>query len=420
MTSSNVNRLRFLLALLCIAPASVPANAWQFGGHTKYLLNASHYPADNIVAATNTAIPIDHYFDLRLKADKQGSEWSYSVHYEVLGIHGDTVITLRSLSIPGLSIVPTDDKRLFNLSQAFSYGDRFAGVHRIDRLVATYADEQHVFRFGRQAISWGNGLFFNPMDLVNPFSPTAISKEYKTGEDMAYGQWLFTNGNDLQLVLLPRRNTSGVVDENESSTAIKYRGIQDGYGYEIFLSRHYSDLVSGVGLTTDFKGAVLRTDLLATRTSTGEEASSAVVNTSYSWTWGGHNVSGNLEYYHNGFGRADGNYASVFSTSSVLGRRVARGELFGFGRDYLAGSLMIELTPRLVTTPTWIHNLNDGSGITQFMFNYDWKQDAPIVFGFAVPYGGKGTEYGGISVPSSPGQYYGPGKTVFMQLATYF
>ena len=32
---------------------------------------------------------------------------------------------------------------------------------------------------GRQAVTWGNGLIFNPMDLFNPFSPVDIERDYK-------------------------------------------------------------------------------------------------------------------------------------------------------------------------------------------------------------------------------------------------
>ena len=51
-----------------------------------------------------------------------------------------------------------------------------------------FATDHVVMRFGRQAITWGNGLVFNAMDIFNPFDPAAVDKEYKTGDDMIYGQ----------------------------------------------------------------------------------------------------------------------------------------------------------------------------------------------------------------------------------------
>jgi len=413
MTSSNAKWLAVLIALA--TPARAFADDWQFGGHLKYQLTASEYKPQNIFAIYGPTDPLDHYFDARLKADKKSGRWHYSIHYEVLGLYGDTVQTLKALpSLPGLSPVPKDDRRLLNLSQPFSINDRFAGVGRLDRLQASYASDQLALRIGRQAISWGNGLFFNPMDLVAPFSPTAISKEYKTGDDMLYGQWLYANGNDLQAILLPRRNSSGEVDDKESSYALKYRGAAGTAGYDLLLARHYNEPVVGIGLSGDWRGAVLRGDLVDQN-----GTSSAVLNASYSWTWVGYNFSGNIEYYRNGYGVADGNYSTALLSTSPLGKRIARGEVFAAGRDYLAVGLTIELTPRLTTSPTWIHNLNDGSGILQSVYNYDWKQDMPLLFGFTLPYGKLGTEFGGIYT-GTPGQYYAPGKTVFVQIAKYF
>ena len=421
MIFSSAKPAVLLLFVILYAPwICAHAEDWQYGGHAKYQFNASQYAEDNIFSIVNNTSALDHFFDIRLKADRKSGHWHYSIHYEALGLYGDTAETLASLPIlPSLSTVPTDERRLFSLTQAFGSGNRLIGVHRLDRLVASYTNDSLVARFGRQAISWGNGLMFNPMDLVNPFSPTAISKEYKTGDDMIYAQWLYSSGNDLQGILLPRRDSTGSVDERESSLAVKYHGSLDQAGYDLLLARHYAETVTAVGMSTDAGGAVVRADMVHTRLSDGSDSVSGVVNASYSWVWGKHNVSGNLEYYRNGVGNADGDYNSVFVPTSPLGKRVARGEVFGVGRDYLAGSLTVELSPRLLMSPTWIHNLNDGSGIIQAAFNYDWKQEMPVVFGFSFPYGTSGSEFGGIAT-GTPGQFYGPGKSVFLQVGYYF
>lgn len=421
MTLNNARQIVLLLFVTIFGLADYAlAEDWQYGGHAKYRFNASQFAADNVVSIINTPAPIDHYFDIRLKADRQSGHWQYSIDYEALGLYGDTAETLASLStFPALSTAPTDDRRLFNLTQAFASGNRLLGVHRLDRLVASYTKESLVARFGRQAISWGNGLIFNPMDLISPFSPTAISKEYKTGDDMIYSQWLYANGNDIQVIMLPRRNSTGDIDERESSVAAKYHGSLDQLGYDLLFARHYAETVAAVGLSTDAGGAVVRADMVHTHLSDGSGALSGIVNASYSWTWGQHNFSGNLEYYRNGVGNADGDYSSALMPTSPLGKRIARGEVFGLGRDYVAGSLAIELSPRLLASPTWIHNLNDNSGIVQTTFNYDWKQEIPVLFGFALPYGASGSEYGGIAT-GTPEQYYGPGKSVFLQVGYYF
>lgn len=418
MTFYSARRIFLLLAFASTGIAQ--ADDWSTGGHVKYEINASQYPANNVFALASTTNPVDHFLDFRYKADKSSGKWNYQIHYELLALYGDSAKALATLpSLPGVSLVPSDSTRLFNLSQVFGDSGYLVGVHRIDRLVASYTDNQLVLRFGRQAISWGNGLIFNPMDVVNPFSPTAISKEYKTGEDMVYGQWLYDTGNDLQAILLPRRNMAGAVDDTQSSYAMKYRGAGKRVEYQLMAARHYDEWVTGIGLSADVKGAVWRADLVNTALTGGTQSLSGVVNASYSWMWGKHNVSGNIEFYRNGVGISDGDYSSVFVPASPLAQRLARGEVFALGRDYLAGNLTIEMTPRLVLTPTLIQNLNDHSGILQTVATYDWKQEAPLTFGFSCPYGKQGSEFGGIAT-TTPGQYYGPGISVFFQVGYYF
>jgi hypothetical protein len=110
-------------------------------------------------------------------------------------------------------------------------------VLRLDRINIAYTGERTVFRLGRQAISWGNGLLFTPMDIFNPFDPAAVDKEYKTDDDMFYAQYLQNNGNDVQAVAMVRRNLmNGDVEMDESSLAVKYHGFWGTNEYDLLLA----------------------------------------------------------------------------------------------------------------------------------------------------------------------------------------
>ena len=98
------------------------------------------------------------------------------------------------------SPVLSDDRRLIDLTHLISQEDNSVIVHRLDRFAIDYTGTQTVARAGRQAVSWGNGLIYTPMDFFNPFDPATVDKEYKTGDDMLYGQYLRNNGDDLQAV----------------------------------------------------------------------------------------------------------------------------------------------------------------------------------------------------------------------------
>ncbi|MEE8389157.1 MAG: hypothetical protein V3R65_11315 [Acidiferrobacterales bacterium] len=415
MIPGNVKHFAFLLLLTL--PAVSLAGDWQYSGHIKYQAAINLYDATSLFGSGGTVAALDQDANLRLKAEKRDGSWDYRIHYEIGVLYGNTLEALRSIPLPfGSYGLPNDNNRLLDLTATIYDEGRAAAVHRFDRASMGYAKDNFVFRGGRDAVSWGNGLVFQPMDIFNPFSPTAVDKEYKPGDDMLYAQWLFANGNDLQLVAIPRRNSSSIVDVASSSLATKYRVRFGNTDTDVLLARHYDENLVGLGAASDWSGAVVRGDITATATSNGTVIS-GVANINYSWSWAKHNVSGFVEYYRNGFGLADGDYSTVASNAALIAR-LNRGELFNVGRDYIVGGLTVELAPRWQFSPSLIWNLNDGSALWQFGASFDWKQNASILLGGIVPIGPQGTEFGGI--PLGGGQFFRPPTSVYGRVSHYF
>jgi hypothetical protein len=98
---------------------------------------------------------------------------------------------------------------------------------------------------------------------------------------------------------------------------------------------------------------------------------------------------------------------------------VTRGELFSIGRHYLAGSVMIEVTPLWMLTPTVLANLSDPSGLFQLVTNYSLSDNMTVLASINVPMGPKGSEFGGIDA-GQPDRYLSGGAGVFAQIAWYF
>ena len=151
-----------------------------------------------------------------------------------------------------------------------------------------------------------------------------------------------------------------------------------------------------------------------------DSVASAVTSLSYSWVSWGHNVSGILEYFYNGFGIDDGDYSpAVLAANPALVERILRGELFTLGRHYIAASAMIEMTPLWLLTPNIFLNASDGSLLAQLVSSYDLKQDVQLLAALGLPAGADGTEYGGID-SGIPGKPLSFGASLFVQLAMYF
>ena len=412
-----------IVLILCAASCCAYADEWEFRGHLKYQLTQSMYERDDLNAVYGDDDPTDHEIDFRLNAENRWDRWDARIHYELLALGGDSMETRRALYAAGLlpsesvTGLPSDDRRLFDLTDEITDRERLAAVQRLDRLSVGYSGKRLVVRAGRHAVSWGNGLVFNPLDIFNPFSPTAVDKDYKTGDDMLYGQWLFDSGNDMQAILLPRREPgSNDVECDQSSFVFKYHGMNAGFDYDLLTARHYDETLLGIGLAKDWHGAIWRFDVSVTKLNDGGHATSLVTTLDRSWTWIGHNIYGYIEYFRNGVGEADKNYTTP---NTDLQERISRGELYNLGRDYLAAGMQIELSPLLNLFPSMIWNLNDESLFFQLWATYDWKENFLVTVGVNLPCGDRGTEFGGIPVGGSD-SFNAPGTEGYLRVSYFF
>jgi hypothetical protein len=421
----NIRIVRLIAAWFIFAVPGLAAasdTGWTFGGHSKYQFIYIDYPQNSIFRNVLGSNAVDNNLEVRLKVAAKRDRWDFNADYQFIAVHADTLELAGKLpgsSLPVNSVI-NDDRRWWNLTYSFGDQDKTVMIHRLDRLSVGYTTAHSVWRFGRQAISWGNGMVFTPMDVFNPFDPAAVDKEYKTGDDMLYGQYLFSSGNDLQGVAIVRRDPrTGDVEKDQSSLALKYHGFLGMNEIDVLAAEHYGDQILGLGGITNIGGAVWRGDLTWTRTDL-DRVFSAVTSLSYSWNWGGINISGLLEYYYSGFGQRDGAYsiAELLRNPDLL-NRLERGELFTLARNYLAASATIEMTPLLMLIPNFFVNLEDPSTLAQLVVQYDWKQNLQVLTALSVPVGPDGSEYGGIEAPVD-GLYFSTGPSLFAQLAWYF
>ncbi len=393
----------------------------EIGGHTKLVVTGQSWPDDSIVRDIIGDTSVDGQGDLRFNLELRKSGWSFDLNYQLAALAGDSIELGNSLPPgpfnPGL---PNDDRRLFNLTDTVTSNADSAIVHRLDRLWVGYTSEKTVVRFGRQALSWGNGLFYAPMDLVNPIDPSTIDTEYKSGDDMLYLQYLTDSGADLQGAYVFRRKLlTGDVDEDEATIAGKYHGFVGEGEFDLLAARHYGDTVVGIGASRGVGGAQVAADVVVTRTDLDTYLQLSA-NINYSWTKFGKNMTGAVEYHFNGFGQRGGRYdPDSLAQNPDLVTKIVRGESFTLGRHYLAGAVQIELTPLWVLAPTLLANIEDPSGLLQVSTNYGLSDNMTLVGSINLPLGKNGSEFGGIET-GLPGRYFSSGPGIYAQLAWYW
>jgi hypothetical protein len=397
------------------------ALALELRGHAKLRANATNLPADSLFQDFSDDPMSDSGVDLRLNYSERAAGWSWRADYQLLARQGDR-FELQQLNSPTASangLLPEDDLRLFDLTHRISDDDDRAVRHRLDRLYIGHSSDKTVINFGRQAVSWGNGLIYNPVDFFNPFDPAAIDTEYKTGDDMLYAQYLLDSGDDLQAVWVIRRDDGGDVEADQSSLAFKYHGFSERAEFDLLLAEHYDARILALGGSMDIAEAIWRSDIMLT--DTGDESfSSAILNWSYSWIAWNKNFSASIEYFHNGFGIDGENYGPpALSDNPQLVQRLQRGELFTLGQNYLAAAATIELTPLWLLTTTLFQNLDDESLLLQLFSRHDLQQDLQLIIAVNLPRGDDGSEFDGID-SAIDGRPLAIDESLFIQLACYF
>jgi len=396
---------------------------FDLGGRVSPQIAINTYPDNSAFRDIFGSSSVDSAFDARVVFGVQHDRWRFDVDYQLVGIYADRLEFSRELP-PELRILfphlPNDRTRLFDLTHVFTDSGKTAAYQRLDRLAVGFTSDHVVMKFGRQAITWGNGLIYNVMDIFNPFDPAAVDKEYKTGDDMLYGQYLHSGGNDVQGVMVFRRDPfTGDVEVDRGSLALKYHHMASISEYDALVAQHYGDTLVGAGANFSIGGAVLRGDLVVTFTD-DDSVPSLVTSLSQSWIWGGKNVSGVAEYFYNGFGQGDGCYSfDCLADNPDLLERLARGELFTLGRHYIALSAMIEVTPLFLLTPNVFLNVADPSALVQVVLQNDLRENLLLWSAVNVPIGSDGTEFGGAAT-EIPGLYLSSGPSASVQLVWYW
>ena len=353
-------RVVFFTILLSIFSSAIFAQSEMLSkGLLKYsatLIDRPEYPLSKS----------PHNLNLRLMLDNNWEKWSFAGHYQL-----DFIVSPDNTLVRDVSI---DQTRPLNLSHTLIDETGKRAVQRIDRLYVHYRGDNLSVKFGRQAVTWGKGFFFQILDIFNPFSPIALDKEYKIGDDMLYGEWLFVDGSDLQGLAVPRRNSQDSITEAASSAALKYHTLLQNTDVDILFARHQQHWLSGASFAQALGDTLWRVDILVDRSSAGQVEYSLVTNLDYSWVWWNHNFYGYAEILHDSQG----------------GR--VQGGIPLTGNDYFATGLNIELHPLIGVAPSVIANVGDQDGLMFVSMYYNIQQNLTINASVVVPLGSSDTE----------------------------
>lgn len=403
--------------LLLAIPAAGTARASDLKGRLQVTDVQSDAHGDSLDAALGHETRNDLSGDGRLMWEPRKGRWDFALHYEIAATHGGGVALAKTLAafLPG-----PPPATMFDLTDTVVDRGRTVATQTIDRLAVGYAASRFVIRVGRQALTWGSGTMFHPMDLVDPFAPDTVDTEYKPGSDMVYAQWLFGDGSDLQAAAVPRPvRVGGPASADASTFALHYRATYGSFGTTWLLSRDRGDWTGAAALSGPLRGAVWNVEIVPTLQPGRRWKTSALANVSRAATVLDRNAVWFAEYYRNGFGTGSRGVAIDALPADLLDR-VARGQVFVTSRDYLAGGMRWEVTPLVTVSPSLIANLDDASVYAAAEVNWSVSDNGNVIAGAQVPAGPKRTEYGGLPLTDDAPPFVAAPAIVYVQFRHHF
>jgi len=404
-----------------IALLAVSAQAAEFGGRIK--LDAIRYDAGSETPEASLGYQSSNEVagQLRLELRQDVRHWTFAAAWQLDARHGSAVERDNAIAT-NYPMLATDgtDTSYWDMEDSITDSNSTRSSQRLDRLSLAYSGNALVARLGRQALTWGSGLVFHPMDLVNPFQPVATDTAYKRGTDMAYVQWLLDDGSDIQLVSVPHKSRNSTdPDADRAIHAVFANVISERLQWTVLLARDRADTVLGLGASGPLGGAAWNLEVIPTYLDNSKTRTSALLNISQAGSFLQRNITGFAEYYHNGFGESGSDY-SLAELSPELLLRLQRDQQFVTGRDYVAAGATWEWTPLLQLLPTLIFNLQDHSSLFDLQLSRSLGNDAALKAGLRFATGGRGSEFGGLELAPGSALYLAAPGEAFIRLETYF
>jgi len=323
----------------------------------------------------------------------------FLVDYSLIVQNGDAILLQNAQDSALDQTVISDRNRWVNATWEVEDGAglHHQSLHRLDRAAIQLQQGDWSVTLGRQAVSWGSGRVFQPMDPFNPFSPTVVDRDYKPGNDLLLVERLFDNGHDMQLLHIARRDDDYHVTNDVSSTAFKWHGMMRESEFEVLVAQHYGKGMGGVTVRVPIGGAMIRSDVMASELTGGQWSVSGIVNADYSFMLGKFNSFVFGEYFYNDLGVSE-LPTRLDQLPVELAIRMERGEVFNLMKHYTAIGGNVLWHPLFDTSLTVITNLKDTSSLVSLSASYIPSDNQSLQVGWIHPLGRSGDEYGGIPV----------------------
>lgn len=300
-------------------------------------------------------------------------------------------------------------------------GSSFQLIGRTDRLLVKAGVPGLDVTLGRQPVSFGQGRFFTPLDLVNPFTPAVIDTEYKPGVDALRVDGF--SGDSLSGTLVvtwadqPLGSDEASLEGIEKLTMAAYgQGTVGVSDIGLFVGGIRGDLVVGTSLATAVGPVGVFGDAALTLPFSDEEEQDPFVRATLGASWLPHpRLMTSAEVYVQTLGSTDP--ADLFTT--LQKDRYGRGELWLGGIAYVGLSASYEVTPLINLSLSTLGNVTDPSAFVSLAVSWSVAENADLLAGSYVGLGER-PEAGPLLIPQVRSEFGLYPAFGFLQVRTYF
>jgi hypothetical protein len=260
--------------------------------------------------------------------------------------------------------------------------DRFVVQQRLFRAFVTADLGPVEVTAGRQRVAWGTGFVWNPTDLLNPTSPTAIERAEKEGVDAVYTSVQLGALSRLEAAVAPGRTDQRAAAGRISTNVHEYDlALMGGRFREAWVVG--GDFAGYIG-DAGFRGEAAYTRPDGLDGLNRPAFFRGVVNADYRFPG---DLYAFIELYHNGAGTRDkARYVEAIARPQDL--------LFGLGMEYGALMLTRPLSPLVATSIYALANLNDASGLVGPTVSWSAMQNLEVSASAYAFLGAADTEFG--------------------------
>lgn len=359
----------WLLLLLALPPRAQADDTVSTGGHVK-VFGVVSFPYDHMILPDDPAgqAVIDGRWKLEI----------HPVPQLKIEVHPTATLQIGSGSSLSTGVGRTAPEAI-PLSWTFTQTESLTGRFRTDRFSLALDLGRFRFTLGRQPVTFGQGQFFTPLDLVSPFTAATLDTSYKPGVDAVRADVFIGMAGQISLL------GAYLGDWGWQGSALAAHAQFTIVTVDVagFVAAMYGEPVLGLSVYAPIGPIGLYGDVSVTVRDPKGDPDPFVRGVVGVFAQPGPTTTISAEVYGQSIGRKDPGEYLVFAS----GERFARGELSQMGHLYAALLVSQELTPLWRLNGVLLANLLDPSVLVMPSMSWSVASNADLAFGAQIGIG---------------------------------